>query len=417
MAGAPSITIATGTPDYMAPEQAEGRADPRSDVYAASVILYELVLGRVPFPCTTLGEVVRAKLGDPPRLRAGRGDVPPALDDLVAAAMSADPDGRPASAADWADGLRGCLGGVAPPASVPLPASVPPPPPLPPASLPLPPSRPPASLPPPSLPPAPAAQAGRDHRARRREQRLIGGAVVLGLLGLLVALAVGGGRTNGNGGGNGGGSGGAGEIVLLAASAPGDGGWAATAAAVPALPAPLAARGAPTAGAGPVAVRAVAGAAAGLYGDGAEPVCDLGGLGAALSATALSLPWLAVVGGDGVDAVLAGLTDVVLLGDTRVTAHRLEGVRPVPFQAVLQAGTAVLVDRFGVPRVRCAGGSPLRAAEAVASTPVFRGDSWPGFDPGTTTVVVAREEVAVFSLVDLGTGRPVERRPGPRAAR
>ena len=58
------------------------------------------------------------------------------------------------------------------------------------------------------------------------------------------------------------------------------------------------------------------------------------------------------------------LKPVTLTRDTQVTNHSFEGGRAVAFQAILQAGTAVLVDKYGEPVVRCRCGNPL-------TTPIF----------------------------------------------
>jgi hypothetical protein len=56
---------------------------------------------------------------------------------------------------------------------------------------------------------------------------------------------------------------------------------------------------------------------------------------------------------------IAKLHPVTLTRDTRVTNHTFAGGRSVPFQAILAAGTAVLVDDYGNPVVRCRCGNPL----------------------------------------------------------
>lgn len=73
---------------------------------------------------------------------------------------------------------------------------------------------------------------------------------------------------------------------------------------------------------------------------------------------------------------VATLTAVVLHADTRVTNHGCENGRVTTMQSVLQKGTAVLVDDYGVPRVKCYCGNPLqgpRPPRAPRSTPAGRG--------------------------------------------
>ena len=59
---------------------------------------------------------------------------------------------------------------------------------------------------------------------------------------------------------------------------------------------------------------------------------------------------------------IAKLHPVTLTRDTQVTNHAFTNGRAVPFQAILQAGTAVLVDKYGTPVVRCYCGNPLGPA-------------------------------------------------------
>jgi hypothetical protein len=109
---------------------------------------------------------------------------------------------------------------------------------------------------------------------------------------------------------------------------------------------------------------------------------------------------------------LTGLTPAVVIMDTRVTDHHYREGRARPHQAVLQAGTAVLLDRYGVPRVRCATGDPLRPPAAVTKKVVYTGQSWRGFQAGgTVRVLPARQPLDALVLTDVVTGerfiRPV----------
>ncbi|EPJ35966.1 hypothetical protein STAFG_6972 [Streptomyces afghaniensis 772] len=110
---------------------------------------------------------------------------------------------------------------------------------------------------------------------------------------------------------------------------------------------------------------------------------------------------------------LRALTPVVLRSDTRVTGHGFRAGRALGHQAVLQAGTAVLVDDRGVPRVRCACGNPLRPPVALRGTPDTKGIPWPGYRPGRVIVVTpAPQVITTFTIVDVTTRTWIERRTG-----
>jgi hypothetical protein len=71
------------------------------------------------------------------------------------------------------------------------------------------------------------------------------------------------------------------------------------------------------------------------------------------------------------------LTPTFLAVDTRVTNHSFVNGKAVPHQSILQAGTAVLVDKAGIPRARCACGNPLIPPHKVRD-PHYKGHCWPG---------------------------------------
>ncbi len=93
-----------GTPRYMSPEQVDGRPlDPRSDLYALGVCLYECLTGVVPFDGTSAIMIAARHLNEPPRpLREVRPDVPASLDAVTMKALEKDPADRYQTAEEFA---------------------------------------------------------------------------------------------------------------------------------------------------------------------------------------------------------------------------------------------------------------------------------------------------------------------------
>jgi hypothetical protein len=99
-------------------------------------------------------------------------------------------------------------------------------------------------------------------------------------------------------------------------------------------------------------------------GTGSDLVCDRELLIRSLKAQPEKLrEWARVVSieptYEAVARYIRSLTPVTLTRDTRVTNHNFVDGRAVGYQAILQAGTAVLVDKYGNPRARCRCGNPL----------------------------------------------------------
>lgn len=98
-----------GTAEYMSPEQVRGEdVDARCDVYAAGIILYELLTGQVPFVGRTPVATMSAQLFEPPRpprLVAPARGISPALEAVVLRALEKDRELRHASARAFAEAL------------------------------------------------------------------------------------------------------------------------------------------------------------------------------------------------------------------------------------------------------------------------------------------------------------------------
>lgn len=91
-----STGMVLGTPHYMSAEQAKGQpADQRSDLYALGVILYEMLVGKVPFDDKSIPQILIKHLSEPPKPPSAMGlSIPPKLEAVVLRCLEKDPDAR-----------------------------------------------------------------------------------------------------------------------------------------------------------------------------------------------------------------------------------------------------------------------------------------------------------------------------------
>jgi len=110
-----SSQVVLGTPGYVAPEVIMGGMsdDPRTDLYAVGIILFEMLTGRAPFVATTPSAILVAQAShDAPPLTSVIPTAPPDVTELVARLTARRADERPASAGDAIARIDAILGGL-----------------------------------------------------------------------------------------------------------------------------------------------------------------------------------------------------------------------------------------------------------------------------------------------------------------
>ncbi len=446
-------TALTLTPAYSPPEALETTvAHPTSDVYSLGATLYALIAGHPPYCAPgedrTLMALMRSIFDEPvPQLGAA---APPTVQQVIDRAMAKAPEARYQSATELADALDAAVAAAQPP-----PAAE-------------------TQNPPPPAPPAALASSGDDSGGSGSKRPLIlAGVAVVAILALIagVLFATSGGDetaapadsavTEAEGAGSSGDAdtetdngdtvAGAtdadteadtapptteavlvvegGEVFLLPFDEPGERVFTRAAATPPddALIAFASVGGnaetddaPPSDDAGDAdptpTVTGVSGTDDGVFaGTAGVAPCQPAQLVEALTPDAAeTIAWADVLALEVADIAefVDGLTAVVLTDDVRITDHEFVDGEAMPRQVVLQVGTAVLVDEFGEPQVRCLSGSPLTTPEPVEGTTRYVGGGWDTFEPNDTAAVLpAPEPVEEFVLTDVAGGddfiRPV----------
>ncbi len=154
----------------------------------------------------------------------------------------------------------------------------------------------------------------------------------------------------------------------------------------------------------------------GLYGGTRDyKTCDAGKLVAFLEENpAKAAVWAQTLGirASEIREYVSSLTPVLLRTDTRVTNHGYKDAEADPIQSVLQAGTAVFVNKYGAPVVKCYCGNPLTPPQ-LYTNPRYYGAKWTGFAPASITIINQSTTIIdTFQLYDPNTGKLFPRKAG-----
>jgi len=102
------LSTTIGTPDYMAPEQINGRhGDARTDIYALGTMLFEMVTGELPFSGNNVYAMLRAKTSEDPQPPSNFvPDVDPHIEEIILRAIERLPRNRYQSAVEMLEDLN-----------------------------------------------------------------------------------------------------------------------------------------------------------------------------------------------------------------------------------------------------------------------------------------------------------------------
>jgi serine/threonine protein kinase len=107
-----SHDVLLGTPHYISPEQALGRREitPKTDIYSLGVVLYELVVGRVPFSADTPFAIIHDHIYRPlPKPSTINPDITPEVEAVLVKALSKEPNDRYETATEMMNAFKAAV--------------------------------------------------------------------------------------------------------------------------------------------------------------------------------------------------------------------------------------------------------------------------------------------------------------------